>query len=196
MKRFGVFKCNADFGTKRVSLFFFFSRSFTASSIVAKIPLFGIALELIEKLRPFARRSVSTWDNCLEEILITHFFLSVILAALCVALFLLINSLNSHVCLFFVNSKDFLYKFSWIFSIRWNASGIIDSKILPFNCSMLFLSLSRITWLICIHSCKNSLPARCKIILLRLFLIPLFSFRSFPRILLWWQQRKNRKCLV
>ena len=43
------------------------------------------------------------------------------------------------------------------------SSGVIDSKILPFNCSMLFLSLSRITWLICIHSCYNSLPTCCKI---------------------------------
>ena len=36
-----------------------FSRSFTASSIVAMISLCGSVLKVIEKLRPFARRSVS-----------------------------------------------------------------------------------------------------------------------------------------
>ena len=46
------------------------------------ISLLGSVLEVIEKLRPFARRSVSIWVNCLEDILITHFFLSVILVAL------------------------------------------------------------------------------------------------------------------
>ena len=106
--------------------------------------------------------------------------------ALCVTLFLLINSLNFCICLFFVNSKDFLYKFSWIFSTRWNSPGVIDSKILPFNCLMLFLSLSCITWLICICSCSNSLPVHCKIILLGSVLILLFSCRSFGRILLWF----------
>ena len=36
-----------------------FSRSFTVSSIVAMVSLLGSVLEVIEKLRPFARRSVS-----------------------------------------------------------------------------------------------------------------------------------------
>ena len=94
----------------------------------------------------------STWVNCLEDILIIHFFLSVILLALCVTLFLLINSFNFRICLFFVKSKDFLYKFSWIFSTRRNSSGVIDSKMLPFNCSMLFLSLSRISWYVSAYS--------------------------------------------
>ena len=125
-----------------------FSRSLTASSIVAMISLLENVLEVIEKLRPFARRSVSVWVNYLEDMLVTHFFLSVILVAICVILFFLINSSNSRICLFCVKSKDFLYEFSWIFSTRWNSSGVIDSKVLPFNCSMLFLSLSRITWLI------------------------------------------------
>ena len=124
------------------------------------------------------------------------FFLSVILVVLCVTLFLLINALNFRICLFFVNSKDFLYEFLWIFSIRWNSWGVIDSKILPFNYSVLFLSLSRITWLICIRSCSNSLPTHCKIILLCSVLILHFSCRSFGRILLWWQQRQNHKWLV
>ena len=65
------------------------------------------------------------------------------------------------ICLFFVKSKDFLYEFWWIFSTRCNSSCIIDFKILPFNCSMLLLSLSGKTWLICIRFCNNSLPARC-----------------------------------
>ena len=64
-----------------------FSRAFTASSIVAMISLLGSVLEVIEKLRPFARRLVLIWVNCLEDTLITHFFLSVVLVALlCAAL--------------------------------------------------------------------------------------------------------------
>ena len=60
-----------------------FSRSFTASSIVAMISLLGSVLEVIEKLRPFASRKwVSIWVNCLEDILITHFFLCYISGAL------------------------------------------------------------------------------------------------------------------
>ena len=46
----------------------------------------GSVLEVIEKLRPFVERSVSIWVNYLEEILVTHFFLSAILVALCVTL--------------------------------------------------------------------------------------------------------------
>ena len=138
-------KCKTYFGMNRVSLFFF-----KILYCIFYSSYLGSALEVVEKLRPFARRSVSIWVNCLEHILITHFFLSVILVVLCVTLFLLINSLNFCICLFFVNSKDFLYKFSGIFSTRWNSSGVIDAKILPFNFSMLFLSLSRITSLISI----------------------------------------------
>ena len=41
--------------------------------------------------------------------LITHFFLSVILVEFCVTLFLLISSSNFRLCLFFVQSKDFLW---------------------------------------------------------------------------------------
>ena len=160
-----------------------FSRPFTAAYIVAVIPLFGTALEVIEKLRHFARRSVSTWVNCLEDILITHIFLFVILVAFYVTLFLLINSLNFCIFLFFDNSEDLLYKFSWIFSTRWNSSGVIDSKILLFNCLTLFLRLSGIAWLICICSSNNSLPAPAcsKIILLHSVLI--LSCRSFNKIL-------------
>ena len=40
-----------------------FSRSFTASSTVAMISLLDSVLEVIEKLRPFARRSVSIWQD-------------------------------------------------------------------------------------------------------------------------------------
>ena len=58
------------------------------------ISLLGSVLEVIKKLRPFARRLVSIWVNYLEDILITHFFLSVILVALSVALFLLINKFS------------------------------------------------------------------------------------------------------
>ena len=59
-----------------------FSISFTGSSTVAMMSLLGSVLEVIEKLRPFARRSVSIWVNCLEDILITHFFLCYISGAL------------------------------------------------------------------------------------------------------------------
>ena len=70
------------------------------------ISLLGSFLEVIEKLRPFARRLVSIWVNCLEDILITHFFLSAILVALlCVTLFLLISSLNFRICLFLLIQK-------------------------------------------------------------------------------------------
>ena len=137
--RFGVWSVRPTWA--RIVSASSFSWLFTASSTVA-ISLLGSVLEVIEKLRPFARISVSIWVNCLEDILVTHFFLSVILVVLCVTLFLLINSLDFRRYLFFVNSKDFLYKFSWIFSTRWNSPGVIDSKILPFNCLMLFLSLS------------------------------------------------------
>ena len=75
------------------------------------ISLLGSVLEVIEKLRPFATRSISIWVNCLEDILITHYFLFAIIVSLCVNLFLLINSLNFRICLFFVKSKDFLYEF-------------------------------------------------------------------------------------
>ena len=45
-----------------------FSRDFTTSSIVAMISLFGIVLEESEKLRHFARRSVSIRVNFLKDI--------------------------------------------------------------------------------------------------------------------------------
>ena len=111
-------------------------------------------------VKAFARRLVSMWVNCLEEILITHSYFSVMIA-LYVTLFLLIISSNFHICLFFVKSKDFLYQCQLIFSIRWNSSGFIDSKSLPLNCSMLFLSLSCMTWFMYIASSKNSSPACC-----------------------------------
>ena len=60
-----------------------FSRSFTASSIVAKISLVGSVLEVIEKLRSFVRRSVLIWVNYLKDILLTHFFICYISGALC-----------------------------------------------------------------------------------------------------------------
>ena len=133
----------------------YFSRFFTISYIVAMIYLLESALKVIENLRSFLRRSVSIWASCLEDILITHVLLSVMLVARCVTSFLPISSSNFRICLFFVKSKDYLYEFWPIFSARWSSSGVIDSKVLPFNGSMLFLSLPRITWLICIHSYNN-----------------------------------------
>ena len=133
-------KCKAYFGTNRFSLFFF--KIFYAIFYSSYVSLLGSVLEVIKKSRPFVRGSVSIWVNCLEGILITHFFLSVILVTICVTLFLLINSLNFRICLFFVHSKDLLYEFSWIASKRWNSSGVIDSNILVSNCLILFLSLS------------------------------------------------------
>ena len=46
-----------------------FSRSFTASSIVAMISLFGSVSEVIEKLRPFKRRSVAelSVESCYDD---------------------------------------------------------------------------------------------------------------------------------
>ena len=73
------------------------------------ISLLENALEVIENLRPFMRRSVSIWVSLLEDILITHVLLSVMLMALCVTSFLPIKSSNFRICLFFVKSKDFLY---------------------------------------------------------------------------------------
>ena len=64
--RFGILKRKAYFGTNCDRLFL--SRSFTVSSIVAIIPSLGNVLDVIEKLRSFARRSVSILVNCLEEI--------------------------------------------------------------------------------------------------------------------------------
>ena len=46
-----------------------FSRDFTTSSIVAMISLFGIVLEESEKLRHFARRSVSVRVNFLKALI-------------------------------------------------------------------------------------------------------------------------------
>ena len=68
--------------------------------IVAVLSLLGSVLEVIEKLRLFLRKLVLNWDNCLEDILIAHFFLYVVLVVLCVLLFLLIN-LSSFVLYFF-----------------------------------------------------------------------------------------------
>ena len=51
-----------------------FLRSFTASSIVAMISLLDSLLEVIEKLRPFARRSTLIWVNCLEDIFLDFLF--------------------------------------------------------------------------------------------------------------------------
>ena len=59
-----------------------FLRFFTAFSVVTMISLLGSVLEVTENLRPFAKRSVSIWVDCLKDMLITHFVLSVILAAL------------------------------------------------------------------------------------------------------------------
>ena len=46
-------------------------------------------LEVIKKFRPFARKTVSIWVNCLEDRLITNFFLCIMLVALFVTLLLL-----------------------------------------------------------------------------------------------------------
>ena len=122
-------KWKAYFGMNRVSFFFFkilYYIFFSNYDMVIR-QCFRSNWEV----KALSRRSVLIWVNCPEDILIIYFFLYVILLALCVTLFLLINSLNFRICLFFVNSKDFLYEFSWIFSTRWNSSGVIDSKILP-----------------------------------------------------------------
>ena len=141
-------KCKTYFGINCISLFF--SRPFTVSFIVAMISLLGSLLKVIEKLRPFARRSVGIWINFLEYILITHSLSSTMLVALCVTLSLLISSSNFRLCLFFVKSNDFLYEFAWSFSTKW--------KIM-----MLVLNLSRLSWLKRICSCNKSFPVYCKL---------------------------------
>ena len=108
----------------------FFSRSFTTSSIVA-IFLLGSVLEVIENLSVFARRSVSIWLNCQEDILITHFFSSFMLVALCVTLFLLINSSNFCVSFFLLNQK-ISYKNSSIVFLFRSASSIVSVQVCVF----------------------------------------------------------------
>ena len=124
----------------------------------------------------FAKRLVSIWGNFLEDILKANFFLSIALVAF-LRYFLLADQLDQIPYMpLFVKLKDFSYEFWRIFSTRWNSSAVTHSKILPFNCSILFLSLSHITLLICTCSCSNSIPAHCKIILIRLVWILLFSW--------------------
>ena len=96
------------------------------------------------EVKALCERLVSIWVNCLEDILISHLFWSVILGALRVTVFLLISSLNFRICLFFVKLKDFLYKFSWFFYKMELLMQDGTPKILPFNCLMLFLSLSHL----------------------------------------------------
>ena len=167
LRRFGVLKCKVYFGTYLVTFFFlkiFYCILYISYDIyIRKCFRSNWEVEAV---------CVSIWVNCWEDISMTYFFLAVILVALCVTLFLLINSLNFCICLFFVNSKDFLYKFPWIFSTRWNSSGVINSKILPLICSMLFLRLPH--YVIDMHplfSCNNSLPPCLKNVLLPSILI-------------------------
>ena len=116
LERFGVLKCKAYFGMNRVSLFFFkILYCIFHCSYDIFIRQF---LEVIEKLRPFARRLVSIWVNCLEDILITHFFLSAILVPLWVTLFLLINSQHFHICLFSMKSKLKNYTSQWLKKLK------------------------------------------------------------------------------
>ena len=108
-------------------------------------------------LAPCVRRLVSIWGNCLEK----SPFLFIVYVSRGLDPFSWLNSLS-----------NFCVK--RIFLTRWNSSRIIYSQILPFTCSILFLSLSYITWLIYICSCNSSLSARCKIVLLCSVLILLF----------------------
>ena len=83
----------------------------------------------------FSVRSVLFWVNCLEDILITHFFLSVILVALCIVFLWLTYSSNSRVCIFFVTWKDFWYEFWWAFSTWYKLSYMIYWHYLTSSCS-------------------------------------------------------------
>ena len=97
------------------------------------ISLLGSVLEIIETLRYFVRRWVLIWVNCLEDILITHFFLSVMLVALCATYFFLISF---RICpyLSLCQIKRFLIQILVNLFTRWNPSGVINSKILSFIC--------------------------------------------------------------
>ena len=108
--RFENLQCLVYFGTNCVSPFFFkihYCLFYSSYDIFVRQCFF---FKVIEKLRHFERRSVLILVSCLENILITHFFSTAVLVALCVTLFLLINSLNFCIFLFFVKSKDFLTK--------------------------------------------------------------------------------------
>ena len=50
---------------KEIVAAFLYSKFFIASSMVAMISLFDSVLEVIEKLKHFARRLLSVWVNCL-----------------------------------------------------------------------------------------------------------------------------------
>ena len=117
-------------------------RSFTASSMAAIISLWDKVLEVTEKLRPFARRLVSIWVICLEDILITHFFLSVMLVALPVTLFFLISSSNFCNVSFLLNQK---------ISDKNFHESFLHSKILPFHCKNVLLC----SILILLFSCRS-----------------------------------------
>ena len=122
LRRFGVLKCKTYFGTNRVSLFFFkilYCIFYSSYDIFIRR-----VLEVIEKLRPFARRLVLIWINCLEDINNPFLFICYISGALC--------------C--FILADQFI-RFSYT---TFHESFLQDSKMLPFNSSMLFLILSRI----------------------------------------------------
>ena len=95
---FGILKCKAYFFTHHVSLFFFkilYCIFYSSYNIFIR-HCFRSNCEV----KALGKDICFDMGNCLKDILITHFFLSVMLVALCVTLFLLIDSSNFRMSLF------------------------------------------------------------------------------------------------
>ena len=63
------------------------------------------------EVKALCKKMVLIWVNCLEDILINHFLLSVLLVVLCVTLFLLISSSNHLRC-------------PMIWEVSWNIASL------------------------------------------------------------------------
>ena len=107
LKSFRIFKCKVYFSTNCASLFF--SSSFTASSIVAMISLLGSVFRSNWEVKTPCEK-IWEWFKCPENIWITHFILHVMLIV--ISYFVLADSSSNFcICLLFVKTKNFLYKF-------------------------------------------------------------------------------------
>ena len=89
--------------------------------------------------------------------------------------------------LFLLNQRIHYSNFHESFLQNGNSLGVIDSKILPLNCLMLFLILSRITWLIRICSCNNISLVSVKLV----YFVQSWFYSLVVGILV--RQKENRK---
>ena len=123
-RRFRIFKCKAYFGTNHVSLFFFkILYCIFYSCYIFMWRFFRSNWEV----RPLPRRLVLIWVNCLEGILITHFFFFCYISGalcyfilaqqfirfLCMSLFCLIKRFLIHI------STNLFYKMELLRSYRF-----------------------------------------------------------------------------